>query len=377
MIGFQPYETFQILVESGGVSRAGTLLVAACDAFVRRPRPTGSELAQFEALAGRLFPAAASPARQSAAKLLAASAHFSLALERLAFENIGDGLDAFIASAGAMSPQVQLEIVETKRASHCALVAGRPDLAKNVLLKLFAINSRTVYRALAANRSLKFAGPFLGAIARAARMDHQVAATLAGREDFDQGLLAPAFFNLAEPGRLAVLRAFAARRVPEMPLKRTYQQLSVAASELCRALMKLYYANRRPEITRLFTQITGLDEVRCGEIVHDRGGAALFVVLRAFGCNAGDGLKVLVHSTAHEPRPSRTLADYARLFEQLSVDSMIFMMSIWRGDADLLTLTRPEYQPVGAASARTPAAAGERSAADRAIEIVQRIVAAG
>ena len=35
MLGFQPYETFQLLIETGGVDRTNTLLIAACDAYVR------------------------------------------------------------------------------------------------------------------------------------------------------------------------------------------------------------------------------------------------------------------------------------------------------------------------------------------------------
>jgi len=50
MIGFQPYETFQLLIETGGVERANTLLIAACDAYARRPRPLSAETEQFEAL---------------------------------------------------------------------------------------------------------------------------------------------------------------------------------------------------------------------------------------------------------------------------------------------------------------------------------------
>ena len=38
MIGFQPYETFQLLIETGGVDRTNTLLCAACDAYAIRLR---------------------------------------------------------------------------------------------------------------------------------------------------------------------------------------------------------------------------------------------------------------------------------------------------------------------------------------------------
>ncbi len=72
--------------------------------------------------------------------------------------------------------------------------------------------------------------------------------------------------------------------------------------------MKLFSENRRPEVTRLLHQITGLDEVRCGQIAHDTSGAALFVVLRAFGCDAHEGLKVLIHATSHDEDRSKALA---------------------------------------------------------------------
>ena len=40
MLGFQPYETFQLLIETGSTDRINTLLVAACDAYARRSAPT-------------------------------------------------------------------------------------------------------------------------------------------------------------------------------------------------------------------------------------------------------------------------------------------------------------------------------------------------
>jgi len=59
MLGFQPYETFQLLIETGGIDRTNTLLIAACDAYARRGRATQQETEQFFALAARLFPSAA------------------------------------------------------------------------------------------------------------------------------------------------------------------------------------------------------------------------------------------------------------------------------------------------------------------------------
>jgi hypothetical protein len=73
MLGFQPYETFQLLIETGGIDRTNTLLIAACDAYARRGRATPQETDQFFTLAARLFPAAAPSARAKAAGALGRS----------------------------------------------------------------------------------------------------------------------------------------------------------------------------------------------------------------------------------------------------------------------------------------------------------------
>ena len=195
-----------------------------------------------------------------------------------------------------------------------ATIARRADLSNVVLAKLFQMNSRKVYRALAANTAIVPRGAYLSALARSAQMDHMVAESLAKRDDFDTALLAPAFFDLSDEDRIKVIHAFAHRETPAAPIKRTIEQISVASADLTKALMKLFSENRRPEVTKLLIQITGLDEVRCGQIAHDMTGASLFVVLRAFGATAYDGLKVLIHATAQDSERSKALADYATLF---------------------------------------------------------------
>src|SRR5690606_249088 len=158
--------------------------------------------------------------------------------------------------------------------------AGRNNLSNVVLAKLFQMNSRKVYRALAANNHIAPRGAYLSALARSAQMDHLVAESLGKRSDFDAALLAPAFVALSDEHRVKVIHAFANRSTPVAPIARTIEQISVASAELTRALMKLFSENRRPEVTRLLAQITGLDEVRCGQIAHDVTGASLFVILR-------------------------------------------------------------------------------------------------
>lgn len=375
MIGFQPYETFQLLIETGGIDRTNTLLVAACDAFARRGTPTHAEMEQFAALAQRLFPTAAPSARAKAAATLGRSDSLSPELEDLVIAHLGEDLADFLVTAPKLSEQTMLKIVAANDVPTAASLARRADLTNVVLAKLFQLNSRKVYRALATNTSIVPRGAFLSALARSAQMDHQVAWSLAAREDFDCALLAPAFFDLNEPDRIKVIEAFANRRTPTAPIKKTLEQLSVATADLTRALMKLFSENRRPEVTKLLHQITGLDEVRCGQIAHDTSGAALFVVLRAFGCNEYDGLKVLIHATSHDEDRSEALSRFSTLFQSVSVDSTAFLMSAWRGEVNLLDLSKPEYKPFTQESRRTPPPLKrERDpVVDQAIEALARI----
>ena len=377
MLGFQPYETFQLLIETGGVDRTNTLLIAACDAYARRGKPTVPEMEQFETLAARLFPTAGPQARAKGAAILGRAEVLSPALEQLVVDNIGEDLIPFLETAAELSDQTMLDIIARYDVPACATLAARANLSNVVLAKLFQMNSRKVYRALAANTAITPRGAYLSALARSAQMDHLVAEALGRRKDFDAALLAPAFFDLSDSHRIKVIQAFSNRQTPVAPITRTIEQLSVASAELTKALMKLFSENRRPEVTRLLAQITGLDEVRCGQIAHDATGAALFVILRAFGATAYDGLKVLIHATSHDTERSKALADYATLFGTVSSESMAYLMSAWRGEVNLLELSKPQYQPFTQPSRRTAAATtaapAQNPVVEQAIEALARI----
>ncbi|MEO5806018.1 DUF2336 domain-containing protein [Devosia sp.] len=328
---------------------------------------------QFEALASRLFPIAGPQARAKGAAILGRAETLSTTLEGLIVSNIGEDLVSFLDSAPELSEPTLLDIIARYDVAAASAIARRSDLTNVVLAKLFQMNSRKVYRALAANHSVTPRGAYLSALARSAQMDHMVAESLADRGDFDCALLAPAFFDLSDDHRIKVIQAFAHRKTPDAPIKKTIEMISVANQELTRALMKLFSENRRPEVTKLLVQITGLDEVRCGQIAHDATGAALFVILRAFGCTAYDGLKVLIHATAHDSERSRALADFATMFGNVTPDSMAFLMSAWRGEVNLLELSKPEYKAFAPTSRRTTLAPAHNPIVEQAIEALARI----
>ena len=375
MLGFQPYETFQLLIETGSGDRINTLLVAACDAYARRGQPTPAETEQFTTLAERLCPDSSEQARAKAAATLGRSDALTPRLEQLVIDNIGEDLADFIVTVPRLSDACLIGLLGRGEMALASAIARRSDLSNPVLAKLFQLNSRKVYRALAGNTAILPRGPYLSALARSAQMDHQVARSLAARADFDCGLLAPAFFDLDEADRIKVIKAFAMRKTPVAPIRKTLEQISVATNELTRALMKLFSENRRPEVTTLLHQITGLDEVRCGQIAHDASGAALFVVLRAFGCTAYDGLKVLIHATSHDGEASKSLGEFARLFESVSVDATAFLMSAWRGEVNLLDLNKPEYRRFTEDGRRHAAAAATSvsPAIEQTIEALARL----
>ncbi len=375
MIGFQPYETYQLLTQTNDSKRASSLLVAACDAFMRRIKPLPNEIEQFETLATRLFQTAQDKARHKGAAILGRSENLTYSLEQLVINNIGQDLDDYILSAKNISQQSLNQIIDDKDIQTCANIAKRTDLTNATLTKLFQMNSRKIYRALAANTSYSAKGPFLNALARSAQMDHQVAFSLAKRDDFDAALLAPAFFDLNEEDRLKVIFAFSSRKTPDAPIKKTLEQISVANSQLTEALMKLFSQNRRPEVTKLLSQITGLEDVRCGQIAHDESGAALFIVLRAFGCTVQDGLRVLIHATSHDKDRSKALAVFAKLFNEVSIDSMAFLLSVWRQEVNLLDLTKVKFSQTSRSRAKlaeTRVTSNQQSI-DKTIDVLKKI----
>src|SRR5690606_37811423 len=103
----------------------------------------------------------------------------------------GEDLIPFIESAASLSDQTMLDIIARYDVQAAATLARRAELSNVVLVKLFQINSRKVYRALAANSNIVPRGAYLSALARSAQMDHMVAESLGHRDDFDAALLAP------------------------------------------------------------------------------------------------------------------------------------------------------------------------------------------
>ena len=102
-------------------------------------------------------------------------------------------------------------------------------------------------------------------------------------------------------------------------------------------------------------------------------GAALFVVLRAFGCTSYDGLKVLIHATSHDADRSQALSQFAKMFESVSTDAMAYLMSSWRGDVNLLDLGKPEYRPFSGEIRRAAPTVSSNPTIDQAIEALARI----
>jgi len=98
-------------------------------------------------------------------------------------------------------------------------------------------------------------------------------------------------------------------------------------------------------------------------------------VLRAFGCSAYDGLKVLIHATSHDEDRSDALATFSKMFEAVSVDATAYLMSAWRGEVNLLDLGKPEYRPFAETRRSAAAAVAQAGNPDvqRTIDALARI----
>lgn len=345
--------------------RADAVLVAACDAFVRRLVYDDDDMRQFGELCSRLYSKASLDARAQAMSILAEASELPLGLAAgiLARDDMAS-LD-FLRHSKALDDATLKNVIARNDIEMSDVIAARDDLTNNVLSKLFPINSRRLYRTMAANPSIRLNGPYLNAMLRAAKMDFAVAESLAERAEIDAGVLVGGFFNLSSTHRMHVLNAFKDRQVPSSSITNTFEQLSVATEEFTAALMKLYTQNRRAEVTKLFSQITGLDEIRCGEIAHDVSGEALFVVLRAFGCRSYDGLRVLIHAMSVQEFDNRRLPAFATLFDSVPQAAAVHILSVWRGETDPTSLEAPTYRPLTQDSNRTPTTSAQPAQSER------------
>lgn len=343
MTSFSPYETFDSLTDVTNSQHADRLLITACEAHEQRSVHTQEEELQFIALVGKLFPKVSDKAREETSVILAACLNLPQAVQSLVAQSAGKSIAHFLQYAPSLTERTMIETCATQNIDACMAIAKRDDLTDRVLECLFPVNSRGLYRALAANFSLRFEGRFQNAMVRAAKMDAQIASSLAERDQFDTALLANAFFNLKSDHQLQIIEAHADREFPRLPLGSMIEQISVATDELARALTKLFSQNRRAEVTKLLQQITGLDEIKCGTIAHDVTGESLFVILRAFGCRASEGLRVLIHSRSHDAMRDNRLTQFSVLFDQISVEGMIYLLAVWRGDVDPLSYGELRY----------------------------------
>jgi len=100
-------------------------------------------------------------------------------------------------------------------------------------------------------------------------------------------------------------------------------------------------------------------------------------VLAAFGTRPSDGLRVLVRATAEEESSAGQLGEFARLFETVTPAAAAFMLSAWRGEVDLIEMTRPEYRASERRRAPTPLSRERSPIVDAAIEQLARLGSRG
>lgn len=343
MSTFDVSDVFHLVMECEAMGNVDSVLTDITETYLNYLHSDKTTSNNFEFIFPHLFPRASIGIRHRISLALYPATPLPEDIQRIILTHLENYLPEYVKNHPQLSDSLITELIARNDITLAQALASRADLSPKHLQKLFGINSRKIYRALSSNPALPSTGSYLSAFLRAASMDIIVAENLSERSDFDAALVSGQFFELSENGRLAILTAFKHRNAPNSPTAINLMRASVVTAELTNALMRLFAENKRPKITQLLHQITGINAQYCAEIAHDTTGAALFVVLRAFGCSSYDGLKVLIHACTHETDRSRLLGHYARLFSEVDPQSMSFILSVWRGETDVLQLLEPQF----------------------------------
>lgn len=342
------------LVKGSDGARSRSLLKDATELYVTEPVHTRSEVAMYEELASQLLKVTALPDRIGIATLLSDYEEVPASVMRALLHDIFPVSSVMLERSKSISESQLLALVATASPSHLEMIATRRNLQPAVVEALLERMRSDGLPALAANPTIKFSPHAIKYLVDHARGNPRLAKLLASRMDDVQDTdLIDLFLDLDGRGRrrviqaleIAALREFAARRpLPRVPLP---DQEKVAT--LARACLQ----RNTEAMSRVLSDLTGLDVPFLVQLLADLGGEPLAICLKGTGVDTGIATRVILFSGAEDTRNYFDVKRLVDLYEMVSLRSALLLVDRWRGAATNTT-KRPSYH-VPQAQTGTPA----------------------
>jgi uncharacterized protein (DUF2336 family) len=359
------------LVKGTDGARSRSLLKDATELYVSEPVHTRSEVAMYEELSAQLLKVTALQDRIRIATLLADYGEVPASVMRALLHDIFPVSSVMLEKSKSITEGQLLALVATASPSHLEMIAARKNLQPAVVEALLGRLRADGLPALAGNLSIALSPSAVRYLVENAHGDQRLARLLAGRMDDVQDTdLIDLFLDLDGRGRrrviqaleIAALREFAARR----PLPRVPMPDPDKVATLARACLQ----RNTEAMSRILSDLTGLDAPFVVRLLADSGGEPLSVCLKAAGIDTGIATRVILFSGVEDTRNYFDVKRLVDLFEMVSLRSALLLVDRWRGERPSARRT-PAYVPQVQAGTPVRSTAAGSGSGEKPVEMPQ------
>lgn len=357
------------LVKGSDGARSRSLLRDATELYVSEPVHTRSEIAMYEELAAQLLKVTALSDRISIATMLADYVEVPASVMRALLHDIFPVSSVMIEKSKSISEAQLLALVATASPSHLEMIAARKALQPVVVEALLGRMRPDGLSALAANQTITLSPSAVRHLVEHAHGNERLARQLASRMDDVQDTdLIELFLDLDGRGRrrviqaleIAALREFAARR----PLPRVPMPDPDKVATLARACLQ----RNTEAMSRILSDLTGLDAPFMVRLLADPGGEPLSICLKAAGIDTGIATRVVLFSGVEDTRNYFDVKRLVDLYEMVSLRSALLLVDRWRGAAPTAKRT-PVHVPQTQTGTPVRASVGGAGRSERPAEM--------
>lgn len=320
------------LVKDTDGARSRSLLKDATELYVSEPGHTRSEVTMYEELAAQLLKVTALQDRIHIATLLADYNEVPASVMRALLHDIFPVSSVMLEKSKSISEGQLLALVATASPSHLEMIAARKNLQPAVVEALLGRMRADGLPTLAGNLSITFSASAVRHLVENAHGNPRLARLLAARiDDVQDTDLIDLFLDLDSRGRRRVIQALEIAALREFAARRPLQRVPMPNPEKVATLARACLQRNTEAMSRILSDLTGLDAPFLVRLLADIGGEPLSICLKAAGVDTGIATRVILFSGVEDTRNYFDVKRLVDLYEMVSLRSALLLVDRWRG----------------------------------------------
>jgi uncharacterized protein (DUF2336 family) len=320
------------LVKGSDGARSRSLLKDATELYVSESGHTRSEIAMYEELTAQLLKVTALQDRIRIATLLADFDEVPASVTRALLHDIFPVSSVMLEKAKSISEGQLLALVGTASPSHLEMIAARKNLQPSVVEALLGRMRADDLTALAANPSITLPPSAIRHLVESAHGNPKLARQIAARMDDVQDTdLIDLFLDLDGRGRRRVIQALEIAALREFAARRPLPRVPMPDPDKIATLARACLQRNTEAMSRILSDLTGLDAAFLVRLLADSGGEPLSICLKAAGIDTGIATRVILFSGVDDTRNYFDVKRLVDLYEMVSLRSALLLVDRWRG----------------------------------------------